>query len=65
MSKELKKLRIDFDVTQEDLAKMLGISKSTYCRKENGAIKFLPSEIKFLKKFYNLSSDQVYNIFFA
>lgn len=36
LKKTLKKLRIDWDLTQEEMAEHLGISQSTYCNIENG-----------------------------
>ena len=63
MTKELKILRIKHDVTQEDVAEKLSIDKSTYCKKEKGEIAFSLKDIKILKEFYNLTSEEVVQIF--
>ena len=39
MRKTLQKLRVDNDYTQSDMAKRLGVSRTTYCNIENGKTK--------------------------
>lgn len=63
MTKELKILRIKHDVTQEVVAEKLGVEKSTYCRKEKGEIGFSIKDIKVLKELYNLTPEEVVQIF--
>jgi DNA-binding XRE family transcriptional regulator len=64
MTKELKKLRTDFDYTQSDLAKLLGFKQtSSYSRKENGEIAFSIEEVKKIKKIFRLSIEDVVKIF--
>ena len=63
MTKELKILRIKHDVTQEFVAEKLGVKKPTYCRKERGEISFSLQDIKILKELYNLTPEQVIQIF--
>lgn len=63
MTKELKILRIKHDVTQEVVAEKLGLKKTTYCRKEKGEIAFSLQDVKILKEFYNLTPEEVVQIF--
>ena len=57
MTKELRKLRTDFEYNQSDVAKLLGFkSTSSYSRKEKGEIEFSLSEIRKLKEIFSLSS---------
>ena len=39
--KRLKGLRVENDLSQEDMAKLIGISSSSYQRKESGENQFL------------------------
>lgn len=39
MRKILKKLRVEWDFTQEKMAMRLGVSRTTYCNIENGKAK--------------------------
>lgn len=64
MTKELKKLRVDFDLTQSDVADFLGFKEtSSYTRRENGDIEFSQSEIKKLIKLFKLNIDRAAEIF--
>ncbi len=64
MTKELKKLRVDFDLTQSDVANFLGFKEtSSYTRRENGDIEFSQSEIKKLIKLFKLNTDRAAEIF--
>lgn len=64
MTKELRKLRTDFDYTQSDLAELLGLKQtSSYSRKENGKVAFSIEEVKKLKKIFKLSTEDVVKIF--
>lgn len=49
---------------QEDMAKLLGISKSTYSRKENNLIPFTQDELRKMKAYLELSNDEFMTIFF-
>lgn len=64
MTKELKKLRVDFNLTQSDVANFLGFKKaSSYSRKENGQAEFSQSEIKKLIKLFDLNLEKAAEIF--
>ena len=63
MTKELKILRIKYDFTQEDVARKLGIDKTTYCKKEKGEIAFSLKDIKKIKALYNLTTEKLAQIF--
>ena len=58
-----KELRMKHDVTQEVVAEKLGVEKTTYCRKEKGKIAFSLQDVKILKEFYNLTPEEVVQIF--
>lgn len=54
-TKELKALRIKHDYTQENCAKLLGISRNTFNKKEKGKKCFMFDEVmKLLKKWDEL-----------
>lgn len=59
-SEKLKKARKKMGLSQKDVAKKLGISRSMYTLIENG--KRNPS-IKVLKKMINVFGDQINDIF--
>lgn len=63
MNKELKKLRVDFDYTQGQVANKLGISKYSYNKKENGKVPFTLEELKKIKSIFSLETEQVEQIF--
>lgn len=50
--------------TQQDLADLLGISKSTYSRKENNHIPFMQEELNKIKGFLELTDKEFIEIFF-
>ena len=49
--------------TQEDMSKVFNYSRQAYQQKENSKINFKMSEIKKLKELFNLSNDEIYEIF--
>lgn len=51
--------------TDAELAAALGISPQTYSAKINGKVEFIAREIKDIRNRYQLSDDDVMNIFFA
>lgn len=57
-------LRDRSGLTQEDVAKQLGISKSSYCRKEKGNSHFTIEELEKLLGIFNASYDDLYEISF-
>lgn len=60
--KRLRDLRIDNDLRQEDVAKILKTSKQTYGRYENGTRKLSIEDLKTLCEFYNVSADYIIGI---
>ena len=61
---KLKAARVERNLSQQELARIIGVTKITYWRKENGHREFNRTEIENIKKALNLSSDDVDNIFF-
>ncbi len=56
----VKNLRLENNKTQEELAKILGVGKSTYNKYENGKRKFSNEIIKKISDYYNIKvSDLV------
>ena len=55
----LRGLREDNDLTQEDIAKMLGTSQPMYARYERGANELPIRHLITLCRYYNVSSDIV------
>ena len=57
MTTFLKKLRQKHDISQEFLAKKIGVSRPTYVQVENGARKMLVEEAQKLARFFDLSLE--------
>lgn len=55
--KRLRDLREDNDLKQEDIAKILNITKQAYGRYENGTRKLSIEDLIKLCDFYNVSAD--------
>lgn len=57
---QLKILRAKNNLSQENVANVLNITKSTYNRKENGIADFTLSEIKTLSELFNTSPTDIF-----
>lgn len=55
-------LRNENNLTQEQVAELLNISKSTYCRIENGTLNIGVDALKKLLQIYNITFEDFYNI---
>ncbi|VFB17228.1 Helix-turn-helix [Urinicoccus massiliensis] len=62
--KELKRRRINKDLSQQELANKIGVDKMTYWRKENGMRDFNRTEIENISKVLGLSPIDIKLIFF-
>lgn len=58
-TKRLRDLRIDNDLTQEDVARVLNTTKQNYGMYENGKRKLSIEDLTVLSKFYNVSTDYI------
>lgn len=58
-TKMLYDLRIDHDLTQEEVAQVLKTSKQNYSRYENGRRKLNIEDLITLSKFYKVSTDYI------
>lgn len=58
--KRLKGLRVEFGLTQADMAEYLGISKNSYHRKETGLYEFSLSESMLIAKLFNKPIDEIF-----
>ena len=59
---KLKALRVEYDMTQDDISKILGIHEATYNRKEQGLNRFTLDEAKTLSDFFCLKSTTKLNL---
>ncbi|NNG67315.1 helix-turn-helix transcriptional regulator [Caldanaerobacter subterraneus] len=57
---KLKALRLEHNLKQIDMAKLLGISENTYNRKENGITEFTESEIKKICDIFNKKAEEIF-----
>lgn len=57
--KRIRDLREDKDLTQTDVAKVLGISQRSYSYYENGERTLTPEILIKLSKFHNVSIDYI------
>ncbi|WP_294288436.1 helix-turn-helix transcriptional regulator [uncultured Chryseobacterium sp.] len=57
--RKLKLIRKEMGLSQSDLAEVLSIDVSSYCRKENGKTRIHDNEWKKLAKVLNVSVDQI------
>lgn len=62
--KELKRRRINKDLSQQELASKIGVDRMTYWRKENGMRDFNRTEIENISKVLELSPIDIKLIFF-
>lgn len=51
-------------MTQKAVAELLGITPSSYTKKENGGIPFSLKEVKLLKEIFVLETEEFMRIFF-
>ncbi|MDK0626419.1 helix-turn-helix transcriptional regulator [Clostridium perfringens] len=56
----LKMLRTKYNLTQEELAIKLGISKNTYFRKENGLKDFTITEAIKIGEIFNVNPSEIF-----
>lgn len=61
----LKSARVKQSLTQQEVAKKIGISSSSYSYKESGSVSFKLNEINKLMKILNLTQQDVFEIFFT
>lgn len=61
---ELKKYLTKKKITQEEVANILGISRTAFVNKLSNKADFSISDIKALATFFNLSKKQVWQFFF-
>ena len=62
MYPRIRNLREDEDLTQEDLAKILNISQTTYSRYESGSLDLPSQSLIKLAEFYSVSVDYLLGI---
>jgi len=57
---KLKALRLEHNLKQTDMAKLLGMSETTYNRKENGITEFTESEIKKICDIFDEKPEEIF-----
>ena len=55
----LKELRMEKELTQNDVAKFLCVDRVTYTRYENGKRQIMPEDLSKLADFYGVSVDYI------
>ena len=60
MQGKLLVLRREHDLTQEDLAKLLGIATQTYGQKELGNREFTANEMFLIANYFGLKVDDIF-----
>lgn len=60
MYRNLKGLRAKFNLTQSDMAEILGISIVSYNQKEKGIKQFTIKEAKKISKYFNETLDYIF-----
>lgn len=55
----LKDLRVDKDLRQEDIAKLLGIAQTVYSRYERGFQAIPVTHLLFLADYYGVTTDYI------
>ena len=61
INERIKKLRVQLHLSQDYVAKYLGINRSTYTQMENGNRKVLADEIAKLSNLFGVSTDYLLN----
>ena len=61
-NKELIKLRVDHDLTQIDMAKICGVSKSTYNFIENGKRRGSKKFWQTVQAYFNMDGEQIWKL---
>lgn len=61
----LRAKRVILGINQDVVANVLGISVTSYSRKESGKNDFTQTEIKKLIEYFNLESEEIVSCFFA
>lgn len=59
LGENLRKLRLQKGLSQEDLAKLLNISRQAYCRYENNQRELSLDTLCFLADFYDETTDAI------
>ena len=59
MYRRIKELREDRDLTQADIAKLLGTTQQQYSKIEKGQSDISGEKLKLLANFYNISADYI------
>ncbi|EOS8126405.1 helix-turn-helix transcriptional regulator [Enterococcus faecium] len=62
MFQRIRDLREDNDLTQQQIAKLLNVSQSTYSRYENGELDIPMKTVIKLAHYYNTSVDYLVNM---
>jgi len=62
LAERIKAIRDELGITQEELAKQLGVSRSKISQMENGEVRITAGELFALSKIFNVSVDNLLNL---
>ncbi len=60
MYENLRQLRKQCNISGEEVARILGLTKATYSKKENGLVKFSLEEAKIISTVLNKSIEEIF-----
>ena len=60
MLKRIKELRVENGLSEEEVAKVLGVSCKLYCKIEKGDVSIKASQLVSFCKFFNISPDYIF-----
>lgn len=60
MNSTVKKLRLKNNFSCKQMAELIGVSKASYSKKENGLVKFSLKEAKIIADTFNESIEKVF-----
>lgn len=60
MYTKLRELRVSQNISGEELAQILNLTKATYSKKENGLVKFSLEEAKLIADKFNKKIEEIF-----
>lgn len=60
LNDKLRELRLSKNLSGDDMAKLLGLSKGTYSKKENGTVKFSLIEAKRISEVFKKNIEEIF-----
>lgn len=60
MKNRVKELRIEKGLSCQDMARLIGVTKATYSKKENGSVKFSLNEAKLVSDKFQKTIEEIF-----